>query len=76
MLGLPNAFAGMKVTVSLNATERVLRWPEKRRSKRLIKKMTKRLGPQVWMKPAAFQTPMGLVVHPEIYAELKRRSTP
>jgi hypothetical protein len=65
-------FGGMKITVSTNATARTLRWPEKKRSRRLIKKMTKRLGPQVYMKPAMFETQYGLIVHPEIYAELQR----
>jgi len=69
-------FGGMNVMVSLNATERVLRWPDKKRSRRLIKKLTKRLGPQICIRPAAFQTPMGLVVHPEIYAKLKKEATP
>ena len=67
----PARFSGVTVTVSLHATERVLRWPDKKRSRRLIKKMTKKRGPQVWMKPAAFNTPMGLVVHPEIYGRLR-----
>ena len=67
-----SAFGGMPITVSLNATQRVQNWPDKKRSKRLIKKLTKRLGPQFFDKPAAFKTPMGLVVHPEIYKQLKK----
>lgn len=66
---------GTKIIVSVNATERAERWPVKRRSKRLHKKLTKLLGPQFYEKPAVFQTPFGLVVHPEIYAELKRQAT-
>ena len=66
---------GTKITVSVNATERAERWPVKRRSKRLHKKLTKLRGQQFYDKPAAFQTPFGLVVHPEIYAEFKRQAT-
>jgi hypothetical protein len=70
-------FGGLNVTVSIHATERVgPHWPVKPRSKRLHKKMEKKRGPQFTVKPAAFNTPLGLVVHPEIYAELKRRTTP
>lgn len=61
----------MKVTVSLNATEPYENWPSKKRSRRLIKKMTKKRGPQIMYRPAAFQTPFGLIVHPEIYAKLR-----
>ena len=70
------SFSGVSITVSANATERVLRWPEKKRSRRLHKKLTKRLGPQVWNKPVAFRTPMGIVMHPDLYEELKRRKQP
>ena len=70
------SFSGVNITVSVNATERVLRWPEKKRSRRLHKKLTKRLGPQVWNKPAAFQMPMGIVMHPDLYAEIKQRTQP
>lgn len=62
---------GTKIIVSVNATERAERWPVKRRSKRLHKKLTKLRGPQFHDKPAALQTPFGLVVHPEIYAKLQ-----
>ena len=65
-------FGGMKLIVSQNATERTgPHWPIKKRSKRLIKKLTKLRGPQFFDKPAAFHTPFGLVVHPAIYAQLK-----
>ena len=66
---------GTKIIVSVNATERAECWPVKRRSKRLHKKLTKLRGPQFYDKPGAIQTPFGLVVHPEVYAELKRQAT-
>lgn len=66
---------GHKIIVSVNATERAERWPVKRRSKRLHKKLTKLRGPQFYDKPAAFLIPLGLIVHPEIYAEMKRQAT-
>lgn len=64
-------YLGMNITTSPHATERVLRWPDKKRSKRLVKKMTARLGPQIHYRPAAIVTPWGMVVHPEIFAKLK-----
>ena len=67
-------FAGMQVVVSIHATERSgPHWPVKSRSRRLHKKLEKKRGPQFTEKPAAFKTPMGLVVHPAIYAELQRQ---
>lgn len=70
-----NALLGVKVVVSRNATKLVYHWPDKKRSRRLVKKMTKRLGPQVSVEPAAYTMADGrMVVHPEIYAELKRRT--
>lgn len=68
-----HSFGAMKITVSANAIERVVRWPEKNRSKRLHKKMTKRLGEQYIYKPAALKTPFGMVMHPTIYESLKQR---
>lgn len=49
-------------------------WPAKHRSKRLVKKMTKLRGPQVTSTPISIRLGMSLIVHPEIYAELKRKS--
>lgn len=72
MLG---SLTGMQVTVSINATESAgPHWPVKRRSKRQYKKLVKRLGPQFTEKPVAIKTPFGLIVHPEIYAEMQRQS--
>jgi hypothetical protein len=65
------SFGGINVTVSLNATKRVENWPNKKRSRRLVKKMTKKRGPQITYEPAAFETPFGFVVHPDIYAKMK-----
>jgi len=69
-------FGGMKVTVSTAATKEVIRWPVKKRSRRLHKKMTARLGQQIVREPCALTTPFGLIVHPEIYAALKREVRP
>jgi hypothetical protein len=67
-------FGGLPVTVSLNATERTgPYWPVRQRSKRLHKKLMKKRGPQFFDKPAAFKTPYGLIVHPDIYAEFEKR---
>jgi hypothetical protein len=71
-----NTFMGIKIVVSHNATKLVYNWPEKKRSRRLIKKMTKRLGPQVTIEPAAYTMADGrMCVHPAVYDSLRRQST-
>ena len=68
-------FMGLKIVVSQHATKLTYHWPDKKRSRRLIKKMTKRLGPQVTMEPCAYQMADGrMVVHPSIYAKMRARS--
>lgn len=63
---------GTKIIVSQHATKEQVNWPIKKRSRRLHKKMTKRLGQQITIVPCAFQTPMGMVVHPLIFEKLRK----
>lgn len=66
-----SSFMGTKIVVSQHATKLTYHWPDKKRSKRLIKKMTKRLGPQTTMEPCAYQMADGrMAVHPSIYAQM------
>jgi len=68
-------YAGIPFVVSQHATKTVFHWPDKERSRRLIKKLTKLRGPQVTYEPAAYQMPDGrMVMHPDIYARLQKQS--
>lgn len=65
-------FAGIKVIVSPYATTEVRHWPQKKRSKRLIKKLTKLRGPEITQEPGYFMMgPDMMVMHPEAYKYLK-----
>jgi hypothetical protein len=76
MHGTDRAAFGMKVLVSTTATEVKWIWPAQHRpgllrSRRLMKKLTKRLGPASKRVPCAYKMGNTLVVHPEIYAQMK-----
>jgi hypothetical protein len=72
MIGM---FQGVPFVVSQHATKTVFHWPDKERSRRLIKKLTKLRGPQVTYEPAAYQMADGrMVMHPTIYARLLQQS--
>ena len=62
---------GVRITLSADVLKRVRVWPEKKRSRRLIKKMTEKRGPEFIDKPAIYQTPIGFVCHPSLYQSLK-----
>lgn len=64
---------GMRIHVSKTCVEVRENWPAKKRSRRLEKKLTKRLGPRVEHVPAAYVFKGVLVVHPEIYQQMKDR---
>lgn len=74
-----NSFMGLKITVSPHATELIRLFPDAKRTKRgrrrLLAKYGKRFPGLQRRIPCALKTPFGLVVHPDIYAELKRRTT-
>lgn len=72
MLGM---YASVPFVISQHATKMVYHWPDKQRSRRLIKKLTKLRGPQVTVEPAAYRMADGrMVVHPVIYAQMKQQS--
>lgn len=74
-------FAGLRVVVSPHAVETVghefnpIRWSQ-HRSRRIWKKLQKRqrLSVRPIIRPAAFQMAGQIVVHPDIAAELRRRT--
>lgn len=66
--------AGMRITVSEHAVKHERLFPESRhRSARIRKKLMKRFGGETRMKPAAFSLPGGILMHPELYAEVRGR---
>lgn len=65
---------GINFMVTDHAVKRVEHWPDKKRSRRLQKKMTKLYGPQYTEEPAAYHMADGrMIVHPKIYAALKEQ---
>lgn len=76
MHGLDRATFGMKVQVSEYATAAKWVWPAKhregvKRSRRLLKKLTRKHGLPIRAVPTAYQMGNTLVVHPDIYARMK-----
>lgn len=70
MFGI-STFGGVQLVVSGNAIRRVTHWPEKPRSRRMHKKLTKRLGPQFSYEPGAWMMADGrMIVHPKLYDEM------
>lgn len=71
----PQAFGGIPIQVSVNATEccDLMVLFNKPNTKRRRRRMRGKYGRLVYDKPVAFQTPRGLVMHPVLFEELKRR---
>lgn len=67
---------GLKIMASEYALEEtnVRTFPASRhRSRRVHKKLVRRFGGEFLKKPAIFHTPLGLICHPTLYADLQRR---
>jgi hypothetical protein len=63
---------GINFVVSEMAVQTVFNWPDVKRSRRLHKKLTKLLGPQISYKPASYQMADGrMVIHPALFKALK-----
>lgn len=67
-----NTFMGAQISVSIHATKMVENWQVKKRSKRLLKKLTKLRGPQFTREPCATRTPFGWIVHPEVMDQMRK----
>lgn len=65
-------FGSTKIIVSPHAYTRKPIFPDKPRTKRRNRRTIGKFGSLTYKAPAAYETPAGLVVHPWIYAELKR----
>ena len=68
-----SAFAGTKIITSDQACEMVPIFPDKPRTKRRLRRTRGKFGCTDRLNPLAYQTPFGLVVHPQIAAELRRQ---
>ena len=67
-----NSFMGVRVIITPHATRKVWHWPDKKRSRRLIKKLTKLRGPQVTIEPAAYVMADGrMAMHPHLAHRLR-----
>lgn len=67
---------GINIFVSphaLEVSEERLFPASRHRSRRIHKKLLKRFGGEFRRTPCIWRTPMGFVVHPSLYAELKAR---
>ena len=68
-------FSGVKIIQSSGCYEMVPLFPDKKRSKRRDRRVRGKYGRLDRMNPLAYQTPMGMVMHPILYAKLKERTT-
>ena len=71
-----NPFGSVQIVISDYALKETdLRaFPESRhRSRRIHKKLVRRFGGEFLKAPCMFQTPMGIICHPALYGDLKRR---
>lgn len=63
---------GVRITVSATCFEMVPIFPDKPRTKRRMRRTRGKFGRLDRLNPLAYRTPIGLVVHPLIYDQMKR----
>lgn len=72
---IPTAFAGVKIIENDRCLAKEFRFKEsKNRSRRLHKKLTRRIGGQIFYKPSAYMLGDKIYAHPEIVAHVKAAS--
>ena len=67
------AFGRINIVTSEHAYEMVPIFPDKPRTKRRLRRTRARFGRTDRMSQLVYKTPYGFVMHPKLYAELKRR---
>ncbi len=67
-------FMGMPVFVSTMATELRPRFPDKKRTKRRVRRVVGRYGSWMVRRPGAWRVGPSLVVHPEVFHQLQLHS--
>ena len=65
------AFGGLRVIVSEHAQESFRIFPDKKRTKRRMRRLRGKWGSEYRVRPMAYRTPHGLVCHPSIAAKLR-----
>ena len=63
----------MKIIQSIHAYKTEYNFPDKKRSKRLYKKLIKKFGTQTYKKPCFYIMKDTIICHPLAYYELKRK---
>ena len=69
-----NMFEGIKVWVSDAAAETVPIFPDKPATKRRLRRTRGKFGRTHREVPTTYRVAFGLIVHPTIYRELKKRT--
>lgn len=75
-MNTPMSIGGRRIIVSPHAvvdTETRLFPASRHRSKRIHKKLVRRHGGEFTKKPCIYETPQGIIVHPALLPELRRR---
>lgn len=74
-LGVPlGTFGGVPVYVSPHATETRPRFPDKKRTKRRLRRVIGKYGSWYMRAPACLRFNGALIMHPKLADELKRRA--
>lgn len=67
-----STYSGLRLVISPRLTKEVPRFPDKRWTKRRRRRVVGKYGSWTYHKPDAMIVGGSLLVHPAIYAELKR----
>lgn len=65
---------GMPIYIRDDMTDTVPRFPDKKWTKRRRRRVIGKYGSWTYEKPAAYRVGPAFIVHPKIYAELKRQT--
>jgi hypothetical protein len=65
-------YGGLQIFVSSHCTEEVCRFPDKKRTKRRMRRVIGKYGSWKVRRPAAYRAGPALYVHPVIYDQMRR----
>lgn len=68
------ALVGVPVIASEHATEDFRIFPDKKRTKRRLRRLRAKWGSETRRRPAAFATPTAMFVHPTLLEKMKREA--
>ena len=69
-----NTLGGTSIYIRDDMTDTVPRFPDKKWTKRRRRRVIGKHGSWTYEKPAAYRVGPALIVHPKIYAEMKRQT--